>query len=174
MSSWRHEYIASLQVRDRKEKAGQGLYRSCRLQLTENRSGNGWGADTCTSDTNLADRAAHQNKFRAQGATTAPLSEHGKAVREDLRPPSPLAAGILDKIREDLTDAQRNRGELQAHLTVATEEVKRLHSMLKSDDKRINGLLADKQLLTTKLKDRDEELRGKAKLLEVCFVTCRI
>lgn len=123
------------------------------------------GADTRKSDTKLANRAAYQSKFPPEGA---------KAVKEELQSPSPLAPGIIDKIREDLTDAQRSRGELQAHLMVATEEVGRLQSKLKSGDKRVNGLLADKQFLTTKLKDRDEELRGKAKLLEVCFVASRI
>ena len=174
MSSWRNEFIASLQVRDRKEKANRGLYRACMFQLIENWFCNGFVADISESDTKLADRAAHQNKSPAQEAITAPSLEHGISAKQGLQPPKALATAIMDKIREDLTDAQCRRGELQAHLTIATEEVERLQLKLKLDNKLVNGLLADKQLLTTKLKDRDEELRGKAKLLEVCFVASHV
>jgi len=49
-----------------------------------------------------------------------------------------------------------------------TDEMQKLRTKSKTEGKRIAELTADKTVLTIKLIDRDEELRGKAKLLEVC------
>lgn len=46
--------------------------------------------------------------------------------------------------------------------------MQKLGTRSKTEGKRITELTAEKTVLTTKLRDRDEELRGKAKLLEVC------
>ena len=72
------------------------------------------------------------------------------------------------KIRQDLGEAQRSREELQAHLTKLTEELDKLRLQSRADSKRIHELFAETTSLTMRIKDRDEELRGKAKLLEVC------
>ena len=66
-------------------------------------------------------------------------------------------------------DAQQNRAQLQGRLTSLTEDLDKLHLKSKSEGKRVGELLAERQNLAVKLRDRDEELRGKAKLLEVCF-----
>ncbi|KAL9123352.1 MAG: hypothetical protein Q9187_000079 [Circinaria calcarea] len=127
---------------------------------------NGSSANKCTPDAKLADRAAHQDTFAVQEIIAVPFRDQQKPVREELSSPGPLVPGIIEKIRDDLTEAQRSRGELQARLIEATEVVKRLQSRLRTLDKQVIELHGERQVLSTRLKDRDEELRGKAKLLE--------
>ena len=79
-----------------------------------------------------------------------------------------LPAGI-QKVREDLIEAQQNRVELQGLMTKMTEDLFRLQVKSKSENRQVSELLVEKQSLAVKLRDRDEELRGKAKLLEVCL-----
>lgn len=135
---------------------------------------NGSSSNSCIPDTRLADRTAHQDTFAVQETTALPFREPEKRVKEELLSPNPLAPGIIEQIRKDLTEAQHSRGELQARLIEATEVVKRLQSRLRTLDKRVIDLHAEKQILSTRLKDRDEELRGKAKLLEVCLLAFHI
>jgi hypothetical protein len=56
---------------------------------------------------------------------------------------------------------------LQGRLKIAEEELQKLKIKNIADAKLIKGLTMEKITLVTKVRDRDEELRGKAKLLEV-------
>ena len=73
----------------------------------------------------------------------------------------------ISKIRQDLSEAQRSKGEMQTRLQTLTEELQKLKMQSKVDSRRINELTAERTTLITKIKDRDEELGGKAKLLVV-------
>lgn len=70
-------------------------------------------------------------------------------------------------MRQDLSEAQRSRGLTEAKLQSVTEELQKLRIQSSLDSKRIGELSKEKVMLTTGMRDRDEELRGKAKLLEV-------
>jgi Autophagy protein 16 (ATG16) len=68
----------------------------------------------------------------------------------------------------------RSHGQLQSRNKVAEAELVRLKAKSKSDAKLIEDLSRERAFLSQKLKDRDEELRGKAKLLDVWkFSYCR-
>lgn len=56
---------------------------------------------------------------------------------------------------------------MEAKLQSVTEELQKLRIQSSLDSKRIGELSKEKAMLTTGMRDRDEELRGKAKLLEV-------
>ena len=56
---------------------------------------------------------------------------------------------------------------METKLQSVTEELQRLKIQSSLDSKRIGELSKEKATLTTGMRDRDEELRGKAKLLEV-------
>lgn len=66
-----------------------------------------------------------------------------------------------------MSEAQRSRGAMQLRLQSLTEEMKKLRVRSKVDSKRIGELVSERTHLATRMRDRDEELRGKAKLLEV-------
>ena len=81
-------------------------------------------------------------------------------------PSSPDAGNTIVKVRQDLAEAQRSRGLLEAKLQSVTDEFKNLKVQTSLDAKRIGELTKEKTLLTTGMRDRDEELKGKSKLLE--------
>lgn len=121
-----------------------------------------------TVDTRLADRTAELSKKALavppqEEATTSPIPiAAGKRVFTLSSPPSET----LLQIRQDLTKAQQERGELQTRFGAATKELESLKTRSKIDSKRITQLSAGVTQMTVRLRDRDEELRGKAKLVE--------
>ena len=76
---------------------------------------------------------------------------------------------VLAKVREDLGEAQRSKGAMQAQLQSLKEEVAELRTRSQVDKKRIEDLGVEKTNLVKRMRDLDEELKGKTKLLEVCF-----
>ena len=57
-------------------------------------------------------------------------------------------------------------GDLQTRLDAQLRELDALKTKSKVDTKKMNQLTANVAQLTMKLRDRDEELRGKAKLVK--------
>lgn len=72
----------------------------------------------------------------------------------------------MTQIRQDLGKAQQERAELQTRLETATRELDLSKSKSKADARSLAQLTARVSQLTVKLRDREEELRGKAKLIE--------
>ena len=120
------------------------------------------------ADTRLADRAAELS----QKASTEPLAGDTSkqtppvAAKRGGKVTSPQPSESLSQIRQDLTKAQQDRGELQTRLDVVTKELEMLKTKSKVDTKRINQLSAGVTQMTVRLRDREEESRGKAKLVE--------
>ncbi|OJD19139.1 hypothetical protein AJ78_00925, partial [Emergomyces pasteurianus Ep9510] len=73
---------------------------------------------------------------------------------------------LLVAARQDLSEAQRSRTELVDKLAKTSAELEKLRRKTNADARRIEALVAERTLLLTRVKDRDEELRGKAKLLD--------
>jgi Autophagy protein 16 (ATG16) len=80
---------------------------------------------------------------------------------------SPVVGDGSAQLRSDLAEALRSRGQLQLRLKMAEDELEKLKLKNKSDAKLIGDLSSERVILLTKVKDRDEELKGKTKLLEV-------
>lgn len=70
------------------------------------------------------------------------------------------------QFRVDLRKAQEERAELQARLDRTTKELEKLKSRSRIDNKRITQLTSELSQLSVRVRDRDEESRGKAKLLD--------
>ncbi len=58
---------------------------------------------------------------------------------------------------------------METKLQSVTEELKKLKIQSSLNSKKISELTKEKAILTTGLRDRDEELKGKTKLLEVGY-----
>ena len=159
MATWKEQYLAALQARDTVEKANLDLY------------------DYCTK---LADEKAELEK-KARLAEKAPTSDDpavpetapspGWGIRRvtspATRPESPTASATqVAQLRQDLSKAQSERADLQSRLDTGLRDVETLKTKARTDNKRIVQLNASVNQLTTKLRDREEELRGKAKLIE--------
>jgi molecular chaperone GrpE (heat shock protein) len=128
-------------------------------------------------DTQLADRTS---KLHAVAAATSTSSTPRQSDSQSI--PAPLVApskkqlssesgstptDLLNTARAELSEAQRSRYDLQDRLNRASKELEKLHRKGNLDDRRINTLENEKVHLQLRLKDRDAELKGKAKLLEV-------
>jgi DNA repair exonuclease SbcCD ATPase subunit len=156
MATWKEQYLAALQARDAVEQANLDLYDYC---------------------TRLADGKADLEK-KARLAEKAPVSDEtpepvasGWGIRRVTSPTtgadSPNSSATqLAQLRQDLAKAQAERADLQIRLDSAVQNLDTLKAKSKTDAKRITQLNATVAQLTTKLRDRDEELRGKAKLIE--------
>ena len=78
---------------------------------------------------------------------------------------SSAASGSIPQLRDDLSRAQQERSELQRRLDEATQALEKLKTTSKSERKRATQVTAELAQLSLRLKDRDEEARGKVKLL---------
>lgn len=136
-----------------------------------------------TVDTRLADRsaqlatpidldaspAAGRRSSVALGESQQPVSSSSGTVpkRQPSSEPGPSLAEILKTTRADLSEAQRSRTDLQDQLNRLNTEVDKLRKKSHRDGRRLETLESEKDILGKRLKDRDEELREKTKLLEV-------
>ena len=122
----------------------------------------------------MADRTATLQAARSTEATTIeeeprPFSNLNdrKVSLEKTVAGSPTTGDAISKLRQDLSEAQRSRGSMETRLNSVTEELQKLKIQSSIDSKRLRDLSKERAALTTGMRDRDEELRGKAKLLEV-------
>ena len=134
-----------------------------------------------TVDTRLADRTAQLATAVDSGATGGRRSsvapnEFQQTVssvpgtvpkRQPSSEPPPSLTELLKTTRADLSEAQRSRTELQDRLNQLNIELEKLRKKSHRDGRRLGTLESDKDILGKRLKDRDEELRAKTKLLEV-------
>ncbi|KAL1990850.1 hypothetical protein VTN49DRAFT_5853 [Thermomyces lanuginosus] len=154
MGNWRDDYYAALGVRDEREQANKSLY------------------DTYTR---LADRTAAARALTPGTITPAPpqsspsQSQSSQSRRGASTPQADTGQSLSDAVktaRDELAAAQRSRSELQERLNRATAELEKLKAQAQRDQRRIATLESERAHLQLRLKDRDEELREKAKLLD--------
>jgi chromosome segregation ATPase len=69
------------------------------------------------------------------------------------------------RLRLELAEALRAKGQFQQRLQAAEEELARLRVKTALDSKTLRDLMAERRTLTIKLRDREEELRDKNKLV---------
>ncbi|KAI4163471.1 MAG: hypothetical protein LQ342_002978 [Letrouitia transgressa] len=139
MAPWQNDYMLALQERDRKEKKFHGFYETY---------------------ARLADRTAAADKRAVL------QSNNDRTDTANIALQAPGARESIIKIREDLAEAQRSREILQSHLQKISDESQKLKIQTAVDNKRIADLTSERASLTIKIRDRDEELREKSKLLE--------
>lgn len=126
------------------------------------------------SDTRLADQnaelKAELRKLRdAAKAETpassvpAPLISYG--FRRQTSPQPASEGETLAQLRQDFAKAQQDRSDLNGQVESLKKELEIALSKARNDAKKISHLNATTSQLATRLRDREEELRGKAKLL---------
>ncbi|GAD98945.1 autophagy protein Apg16, putative [Paecilomyces variotii No. 5] len=152
MANWRQEYFAALGIRDEREKVNTALY----------------DAYTRLADRTARVAASHQDQLPLQSQTQS-TSQSSISPKVPSRKPSeqgPSTPDALAAARADLSAAQRSRAELQEQLTRTSTELEKLKKKTVQDSRRITVLEGERTHLSLRLRDRDEELRGKAKLLD--------
>ncbi|KAK6822268.1 hypothetical protein RU639_006720 [Aspergillus parasiticus] len=153
MAHWREEYSAALAARDRREKANVAILNAY---------------------TQLADRTGRIATAVKSAQSSTPTESHNETPQSlvpDPKKEAVVSSGLslqdaLAAARTDLSEAQRSRSELQDRLTRTTAELEKLRERSSQDSRRIGALEKEVAQLQLRLKDRDEELKGKAKLLD--------
>lgn len=124
-------------------------------------------------DTRLADRlAAHQSistKTQTHAKNEKSTVECNKAQLDakEQQSSSFIDTDALQKALQDLGEAQRSRGATELRLLQLADQTKKLFTQSRSNCKRIAELASEKTQLAARMRDRDEELKAKTKLLEV-------
>lgn len=84
-------------------------------------------------------------------------------------PPSQPAETLLADLKRDLSEAQRSKADLQARLKAKTDELELVKTRYQQSSDQARELSTERTAVVTRLRDKDEEIRGKARLLEVCL-----
>ncbi|KAI1469525.1 autophagy protein 16 [Daldinia caldariorum] len=153
MNDWRSEYLSSLQEAERSNPVNKDLVQAC---------------------SQLADRVAaleaEKAVWQTSTATNPPASlSSGKTAGITTDHNNTAAAAdpsVVAQLKLDLAEALRSKGQLQSRLKAAEDELRGLRAKTKVDAKRIGDLAAERNALSAKLKDRNEELAGKNKMLK--------
>lgn len=111
----------------------------------------GLEAEKASLETHLTNNTANKQFQSSPKPNTSPAADDPGAIQ----------------VRLDLAEALRSKGVAEARLRAAEEELAKLRSKSKEDSRSIRHLISDKTVLTTRLQDREHELREKRKLLEV-------
>lgn len=180
MPDWRDEYLASLREAEQNNPVNHELIQACKKQplSPDPLHLQAMSANPSPTGSQLQDRIAvleaekaallqETTGFGAAAATTAPTPASSRrdavAAATSSSPSDPSVA----KLRLDLAEALRAQGLLQSRVKTAEGELERLRSKTAEDAKAIRQLTSERNVLATKVRDRDEELRGKSKLVEV-------
>jgi hypothetical protein len=167
MSAWREEYLQGLEDRDRREKVNLEIFTSCKLI-----SVNLWtilligGQDTILADRTSVLLGCPREGYIPSGQDSSVTARgHPNAVHDGV--PSEVLTQTVAVLRLDLAEAQRSKGQLQMQLKATNEELEMLKHKSDREGRALIQLSAERATLATRIRDRDEELKGKSKLLEV-------
>lgn len=152
--------------RDERELANKAVYDACMFLLDM------FLLVLTDSDTKLADHAAIIATSGPPVASAIPQEETTSSTRT-LRPGTPgtnaspaPSSDLITTLRTDLAAAQSTRVTLTAELGTLNNTLASLQSTLTATSTTANSLAREKAILERKLRDRDEELREKSRLLE--------
>jgi len=82
-----------------------------------------------------------------------------------LTDPSADDSALVARLRLDLAEALRAKGQFQTRLQAAEDDLARLRSKTTADTRILRELTSERKNLTVKLRDREDELRAKNKLV---------
>lgn len=110
-----------------------------------------------TSTSPVAPNAQHSQALPSRERTGTPT----KGKEPEVSP-----SDLLATLRTDLAATQKARSTLQTQLSDLTAQLSALSAQQRSSQGQITGLTKQVLEAERKLQDRDEELRGKSKLVE--------
>lgn len=154
MADWKAHYLSALKARDELEQADAEIYDKCTRLADRN-------AELRAELRRL--KVATKAETPASNPVPAPLISYGFRRQTSPQPVSDSDETI--QLRQGFAKAQQDRADLQSQLGSVKKELEAVMVKGKNDGKKIAQLTSSVSQLSTKLRDREEELRGKAKLL---------
>ncbi|KAK8115191.1 Autophagy 16 [Apiospora kogelbergensis] len=165
MPNWRDEYLVNLQEAERNNPVNRDLVAAC-SQLADR------VASLEAEKAVLAQKLSSSSSPSHTSTPSSPLTTTSTSPPPAEKPPPSSATAAsattpnIAQLRLELAEALRSKGQLEARFKSSDLQLQTLRSKSKVDDKRIHDLTAERNTLATKLKDRNEELVGKTKLLK--------
>ncbi|KAK3295766.1 autophagy-related protein 16 [Chaetomium fimeti] len=152
MADWRQEYVAGIRETEKQHPVDQELIAACselldRVSALE------------------AEKAALQPQSQSQPSVPPTTTKASKPPISDPSDPAGGDTPTVARLRLEVAEALRSKGEFQQRLQVADAELARLRTKTAADSKTLRNLTAERRTLTFKLRDREEELRVKNKLV---------
>ncbi|KXT10614.1 hypothetical protein AC579_6618 [Pseudocercospora musae] len=154
MSDWIEQYSAALDARDAREQAHKPYI----------------DAYTRVADRAAAARQEYESASKKPSSPlpldrTASTSKRGFISRS---PPTTIqdSSGALSSLRADLANTQRARATLQSQVTDLTSQLSALQASQQRSTAQIASLQKQKLEIERKLRDREEEIKGKSKIVE--------
>jgi chromosome segregation ATPase len=141
MPNWRDQYLSGIKDAELNTPVNMELVQTC---------------------SQMADRISALEGEK--NTLEALVANRGKTTAQPAEP-STNDPGVA-QLKQDLAEALRSKGVTEKRLRASDEELMQLRSKHKADTKSIRDLTADKHSLTTRLKDREYELREKRKFIE--------
>ncbi|KAM3511349.1 hypothetical protein MY11210_005022 [Beauveria gryllotalpidicola] len=152
MPNWREEYLVSLKESEMNNPVNMELVQTCSQM-----------ADRISALE--AERASLQ--ARPLPSSSSSSSTTGKPGPDAAAPrPGYDPVTTTTQLRHDLAEALRAKGTTETRLRAAEEELAKLRAKTKEDARSVRDLASERTVLTTRLKDREYELREKRKLVE--------
>ncbi|KAF7194390.1 Autophagy protein 16 [Pseudocercospora fuligena] len=153
MSDWIEQYSAALDARDAREQAHKPYI----------------DAYTRVADRAAAARQEYEASSKKPSSPlpldrTATASKRGFITRSP--PPTQDPSDALAALRTDLANTQRARATLQTQVTDLTSQLSTLQASEKRSASQIAALQKQKLDVERKLRDREEEIKGKSKIVE--------
>ncbi|KAK4106322.1 autophagy protein 16 [Parathielavia hyrcaniae] len=150
MPDWRQEYLAGIRDAETQHFVDQELI-SAYSQLLDRVS------------VLEAEKAALQ--AQSQQPRAAPATTRTSPALSPSPAPSTDDTLLVARLRLELAEALRSKGQFQQRLQAADEELTRLRARTASESKTLRDLTTERRSLALKLRDREEELRVKNKLV---------
>lgn len=150
MADWLSTYSSALRTRDLHEQAHKPYL---------------------DAYTQLADRAASQSTPPTPSTNNLPAAESNVGPSSISNPkaktlaPENASNDVLSALRLDLSSTQRARAQLQTRVDALTTQLSALRSTQSASTASIAALGKQKAELERKLRDREEELRVKGRLV---------
>ncbi|KAJ3524396.1 hypothetical protein NM208_g12070 [Fusarium decemcellulare] len=141
MPNWRDQYLSSIKDAELSNPVNMELVQTC---------------------SQMADRISALEAEKS--GLESIVASSGKPTAQPIEP-SGNDPGVA-QLKQDLAEALRSKGVTETRLRSAEEELTKLRSKSKTDTRSIRDLTSDRNSLTTRLKDREYELREKRKLIE--------
>ncbi|KAK3114385.1 autophagy protein 16, interacts with Atg12p-Atg5p [Teratosphaeriaceae sp. CCFEE 6253] len=152
MSDWIEQYSAALTERDTREQAHKA-YIDAYTKLADR---------TASLTTTTAVPAAPSSPASSISKERAHTPVRGKAAAKEAEQP----LKDLARLRSDLATTQKARAALQLQVAELTDSLSTLQAQTKVSTTQIAQFTRQKAETERKLRDRDEELRRKRRLVE--------
>ena len=171
MTDWIQQYSAALEARDVREQAHRPYIDACKLPAPCYQP-----LDILTNsvDTALADRTTQLLRQPPPAATAAQIDAQPYTTSAQERTSTPTKgkehdnnpSELLQTLRADLATTQKARSMLQVQLADLTAQLSAVSTEQRSSQNQVTTLTRQVLEAERKLQDRDEELRGKSKMVE--------